>query len=238
MSVVVPGRRRFDAVLFDVGGVLTSPLGALMTGKLAESGLSGAEFLSFGLGPLDVDGDHPFHRIERGEISLAECEAGIQALIEAGGGTSTVRFPGRSEIATGLHPAPDMLALVAEVRRAGYQTAIVSNCIREWDGWSDIFDSTALVDVVIDSCQVGLRKPDPRIYALALTRLGGIDPSRAVFMDDFPWNLPSAQNLGITTVQCADQTVAAAELRALLELPPPAVPKQSGAETVMRDRSG
>ncbi len=211
-------RRRFDAVLFDVGGVLTSSLGALMAGKLAESGLSGAEFLSFGLGPLDVDGDHPFHRIERGEITMAECEEGIRALVAAAGGVATVRFPDRSDITAGLHPAPDMLALVEEVRAAGYKTAIVSNCIREWDGWSDVFDSSAYADVVIDSCQVGLRKPDRRIYELALERLGAVDPRRAVFVDDFPWNLPPAQNLGITTVHCADQAVAAAELRALLNM--------------------
>ena len=209
---------RFDAVLFDVGGVLTSSLGALMAGKLAESGMTGAEFLSFGLGPLDSDTDHPFHRAERGEITLAECEAGIQRLIEEAGRSWVPRFPDRVEIAAGLHAAPDMLALVGEVRAAGYKTAVVSNCIKEWDSWSDVLDSAAHVDVVIDSCQVGLRKPDPRIFELALHRLGGIDPTRAIFIDDFPWNLPPAQALGITTIHCGDHHATIAALRELLSL--------------------
>jgi len=57
-----------------------------------------------------------------------------------------------------------------------------------------------LFDVVIDSSEVGMRKPDPRIFELALTELGGIDPTRSVFLDDYPGNITAAEALGMLGV--------------------------------------
>ena len=51
--------------------------------------------------------------------------------------------------------------------------------------------------MVIDSSEVGLRKPDPRIFELALTQLGNIDPARSVFLDDYPGNIVAAEALGM-----------------------------------------
>lgn len=39
------------------------------------------------------------------------------------------------------------------------------------------------VDALVESCKVGLRKPDPRIYELICERLGAV-PSRVVYLDD------------------------------------------------------
>ena len=211
------GVRRFDAVLFDVGGVLTTSLGPIMAAKVGAAGMSFLDFLPFGLGPLETDTDHPFHRLERGEITLDAAESAIRLSLVAAGFTTPMSFPSKEEMFSGLHAVPEMLDLVAEVRAAGYATAIVSNCIEAWDGWSGVLDSDALVDVVIDSCRVGLRKPDRRIYELAMDRLEVV-PERKLFIDDFLWNIPAAQDLGITTVHCTDHTVAVSELRELLRL--------------------
>jgi putative hydrolase of the HAD superfamily len=214
--------RKFDAVLFDVGGVLTTSPAQIMAAKIEEfssTGITMIDFLPLGLGPLEVDdAHHPFHRLERGEITLVECETLIEELAANAGFNFPVRFPTKEEMFVGLRPVPEMLELVADVRAAGYATAIVSNCIVEWDGWSGVLDSSQVVDVVIDSCRVGLRKPDPRIYELALEQLGGIDPSRSVLVDDFAWNLPSAAALGISTVQVSSHAIAVNELRILLNL--------------------
>jgi len=51
--------------------------------------------------------------------------------------------------------------------------------------------------VVIDSSEVGMRKPDPRIFHLALEALGGVDPTRSVFLDDYPGNITAAEALGM-----------------------------------------
>ncbi len=53
-----------------------------------------------------------------------------------------------------------------------------------------------LFDVVVDSSEVGVRKPDPRIFELALAELGDVDPARSVFLDDFLGNVEAARRLG------------------------------------------
>ncbi len=77
----------------------------------------------------------------------------------------------------------DAPAVLSELRSRGVPTAVISNC----DHWTRVVvDAIALadkVDVVILSFEVGMCKPDARIYRLALDRLG-IEPRRAVFVDD------------------------------------------------------
>ena len=57
--------------------------------------------------------------------------------------------------------------------------------------------------VVIVSCDVGLRKPDPKIYKLALKKLK-LKPNQAVFVDNQEWNLKPAQKLGMKTILFKD----------------------------------
>ena len=51
--------------------------------------------------------------------------------------------------------------------------------------------------MVVDSCEEGIRKPDPRIFMIALDRLGVEFPERAVFLDDFDGNIDAARALGM-----------------------------------------
>ena len=84
--------------------------------------------------------------------------------------------------------------------KAQYKTGLLSNAfsnLREWiakEGkFSDAFD-----DMVI-SAEVGLMKPDPRIYQLALEQLE-VSPSEAIFVDDFLHNIDGAQSLGMHAI--------------------------------------
>ncbi len=76
--------------------------------------------------------------------------------------------------------------------------------------------------------QVGLAKPDPGIYQLALDRLG-LPPERCVFADDQAANLVPAVAAGIATVHVTDEAVAVDELTRQLGLrgltPPPRPPR-------------
>ena len=58
------------------------------------------------------------------------------------------------------------------------------------------------LDAVVLSCEVGLVKPDPAIFALALRRLGG-EPARAVLVDDVVEYLDAAARLGVRTRRMA-----------------------------------
>jgi putative hydrolase of the HAD superfamily len=73
-------------------------------------------------------------------------------------------------------------------------------------------------DDVIPHRRVGLRKPDPRIYALACRELG-VEPARTAFLDDIGRNLKPARELGMATLKVDDPGRALRELGALLGFP-------------------
>jgi putative hydrolase of the HAD superfamily len=90
-------------------------------------------------------------------------------------------------------------ALLTHLRRLRDRAtiAIVSNA---WpDTRARIADAGLhdLADAVVLSCEVGYAKPDPRIYAIALHRVGA-DPTRALFIDDTPRHVDAARSLGMT----------------------------------------
>jgi HAD superfamily hydrolase (TIGR01509 family) len=61
--------------------------------------------------------------------------------------------------------------------------------------WRESFPFTSF-DVVVDSSDVGLRKPDPRIYAELLHR-SDTTAQQLIFIDDLPENVDAATDLGI-----------------------------------------
>jgi len=73
-----------------------------------------------------------------------------------------------------------------------------------------------LFEVIVDSSAVGMRKPDPRIYHMALDQLG-VAPERSVFLDDAPGNIAAARAIGMHAILVEDDhTLAFAELDRLL----------------------
>jgi putative hydrolase of the HAD superfamily len=93
----------------------------------------------------------------------------------------------------------DMVALIRRVKRR-YKTGLLSNSSIEYL-WSiiDRHDLEALFDVITVSAEVGLIKPDPRIFEHILGRLD-VKAEEAVFIDDNPRNTAAAGKLGITGV--------------------------------------
>jgi putative hydrolase of the HAD superfamily len=116
----------------------------------------------------------------------------------------------------GSGPEHDMLEAVLRARRSGVRTGLVSNSwgTRRYDRerLAELFDG------VVISGDVGIRKPAPEIYELGAERIG-VAPSECVFVDDLPFNLQPAAELGMATVHhtSAEQTIT--ELEALLEVP-------------------
>ena len=72
-----------------------------------------------------------------------------------------------------------------------------------------------LFDVVVDSSEVGCRKPEPEIYALTTERLG-VPADEIVYLDDFLANIEGARLAGWQTIHVTDPLVALDELDALL----------------------
>lgn len=98
-----------------------------------------------------------------------------------------------------------------------YQTALLSNAWpnlrtaieKEWE-IDDAFD------VMIISAEVGIVKPDPKIYLRALEALG-VKPEASVFLDDFIENIEGAQAVGMRAIHFQNPDQALAELNQLLE---------------------
>ncbi len=79
--------------------------------------------------------------------------------------------------------------------------------MRALGAWRDLADWEALVDVVIDSCDVGMRKPEARIFLYACSQLD-VDPRHAVFFDDMQANVDGAEAAGLTAILVEDAAVA------------------------------
>ncbi len=201
-----------DAVIFDFAGVLSTSPTTKMVERAEAFGVDLATFVPVVMGPLDVDSDHPYHELERGRITMDEFDAAIEPYWRELGVTEAPTIPRGDELLAMIEPVEEMLDAARTIRAAGLRTAIVTNNTREWGGWRAAWNADELVDVVIDSSEVGLRKPDPAIFELALERLGGPRPERTLYLDDFPWNVAAGEAFGLRTMHVTDPVTAAAAL--------------------------
>ena len=67
-------------------------------------------------------------------------------------------------------------------------------------------------DHVLESSKLGIRKPDARIYQLAIKKIG-LSPSEIVYFDDLGINLKPARNLGVRTIKVLSKDQLINELR-------------------------
>jgi putative hydrolase of the HAD superfamily len=205
----------YRAVIFDLGGVVfPSPFEAFdaydhgndlkkgtMRALIRRSSETGA-----------------WAALERGELGM---DAFVEALeaeaLAAGFRLDARRLMGL--IGSALGPRVEMATAIDSIRRAGLRTAALTN------NWSDErhgsspsrLHESGMFDVIVESAVEGLRKPDPRIYALALARLNVL-ASETVFLDDLGMNLKPARDMGMTTIKVVDPHDALAELEAILGL--------------------
>jgi len=196
-----PGRR--DGLLVDFGGVLTTSVFASFAAFCRAEGLdAGALRDAF---RADPRARRLLEDLETGRLDPAAFSA---ALGERLGLADATDLPRR--LFAELRPDPAMIAAVRRVRAAGVRTGLVSNSWGDATAYDVLPDG--LFDATVISSEVGLRKPDPAIYALGAQRIG-VPPERCVFVDDLGGNLKPAAALGMATVRHvrADETIAALE---------------------------
>jgi epoxide hydrolase-like predicted phosphatase len=80
----------------------------------------------------------------------------------------------------------------------------------------DLWDIADVFDEIVISAEIGLAKPDPRIYHLILNRLD-VKPQQAVFIDDFITNIEAAKALGLETIHFTSSAEVQSQLLSLLE---------------------
>jgi epoxide hydrolase-like predicted phosphatase len=194
-------------VLFDFAGVLTSsPWGAMTA--------AGGGDLELLIGSYEEDGDHPWHRVERGEISIADWVTEVTAEADRRG--AAVDFSVLQQLLGEMTVHQQVVERIRELRAEGYRTALITNNVREASAtWRALIPVDELFDVVVDSCEVGMRKPNPAIFQHTLGLLGRA-PEEAVFLDDSPGNVAGAKVAGLAGIHVADPDEALAELDRLL----------------------
>lgn len=210
--------RRFDAVLFDLGGVVfPSPFEAWAEYE-RELGIE----VGFIRTVVARSGEHgAWARHERGEIDLAGFCAAFEAECLAAGpqGSSVSAAEVMRRLMSRPHPRAEMLAAIGRIREDQRRVgALTNNVVPMAETDSDALSVLGpLFDVIVESSVEGLRKPDPAIYHLACDRLG-VAAERTVFLDDLGVNLKPARALGMHTIKVIESQAALAELADALEI--------------------
>jgi putative hydrolase of the HAD superfamily len=128
---------------------------------------------------------------------------------------STLEHLIESDLASWTHYRDEVWAMAHAFREAGGLTGFLSNSGPEMMARVRADRSPeSRFDVVVVSCEVDLAKPDPRIYELALSRLG-VKAGQALFVDDREDNIEGAARLGLRTLHFVDDQ-AVEKLRALI----------------------
>ncbi len=93
----------------------------------------------------------------------------------------------------------ELLRFALKIKKHGYKTAILSDqwYLSKKALFPKIFYKGFNATVV--SCDVGMRKPNPKIYMLVLKRLKS-KPKETVFIDNQRWNIVPAKSLGMKTI--------------------------------------
>lgn len=213
-----------EAVFFDFGGVFIDSPFAMAGDAAARLGVEADTLIEVVFGPYDADTDHPWHRVERGELAFEAARVEIAALATASG-FEIDPFAVLADL-VGSHQVRDfMVDAVRDLRALGIRTGVITNNIAEFGStWRAMVPVDELFDDVVDSSAVGVRKPGAAIFHLACERLG-VAPGAAAFIDDFQGNVDGAVAAGLRAVCCGysvDTTRAA--LAELLEIVSPSAP--------------
>ncbi len=203
------------AVLFDLGGVLTTGPFEGFARYEREAGLPAGLIRQINSTNPDTNA---WARFERGEVDLA----GFCELFAAEGRALGHEVdPMRVLAAIRGEVRPEMVEAV-RFCRTRYKTAALTNNFAPSaqgpprEGTSQF---TELFDVVIESSRVGVRKPDPRFYRIACDAVG-VEPHEAVFLDDLGINLKPARAMGMHTIKVVNGHQAVAELYGILGVAP------------------
>ena len=202
---------RFQAVIFDLGGVLLrSPLPAI-TRYESEAGLPPGLIgrLVNAQGP-----DGPWAQLERGELEPEAFSNAFSRLAQTAGhhldGLALLNHIWEETVVR-----EDMLAAVRKLRSIGLRTAALTNAWVTPNHPSRVEPLRPEFNCVLESFRLGTRKPERLIYELACRCLA-VAPAKTIFLDDFGSNLKQARAMGMTTLKVSNPVAALAELERLV----------------------
>jgi putative hydrolase of the HAD superfamily len=196
---------RYAGLLVDWGGVLTTDLFAAFRSFCELEGLEPDAVRQ--IFRRDAACRELLIALETGAVAEEDFERQFAAYlgVEASGLID--------RLFAGSGPDVDMIEAVRRARAAGVRTGLVSNSwgVRRYPRGllAELFDGAVI------SGEVGIRKPAPEIYSLGAQSIG-LAPDACVFVDDLPFNLEPAAELGMATVHHRSAGETLSELESLL----------------------
>jgi putative hydrolase of the HAD superfamily len=194
-----------SALLIDWGGVLTSNLFASFHAYCMKAGIPPESLM--GRFRTDPAARELLVALEQGELEEDAFELQFAAQL---GVSPDGLIDG---LFAGVHPDTAMVQAVAKARAAGVRTALVSNSWGVHRYPHELFDE--LFDGVVISAEEGIRKPSRHMYELGAQRAGA-RPEECVYVDDLPFNLTPAQDMGMATIHHSSAEKTIPELERLL----------------------
>ncbi len=196
---------RVDTVLLDAGGVLLdldyAYLRRLLDARghaVGEAALARAEALA----RSEVD-----RRIRDGGRAVNVWRDYFQVLLSHAGAPVAIREPiidalwdAHQHVGLWTAPIPGALDAVREIKLLGFRLGVVSNAEGRVERDLSAAGYDGLFGAVVDSHLVGVEKPDPAIFRIALERLGAT-PETAIYLGDVPAiDVEGARAAGIAPV--------------------------------------
>jgi len=181
--------QRRTALLIDWGGVLTTNLFTSFQAYCEAVGIEPE--LLMGRFRRDPEARDLLVALEKGQLSEPDFERQFAQLLEVGpDGLIDGLF-------AGVKADTAMVQAVRLAHQSGVRTALVSNSWGVHRYPHDLFEE--LFDGVVISGEEGIRKPSKRMYELGAER-AGVSASDCVYVDDLPFNLTPAEELGMAPV--------------------------------------
>jgi putative hydrolase of the HAD superfamily len=199
--------RRYRGLLIDYGGVLTSNLFDSFNEFCRQEGLESQAIATQFRG--DPAARELLIGLETGAIPEADFEQQFAGMLGVQATGLIDRLFG------GSRPDEPMLDAVLHARQAGIHTGLISN---SWG--TSRYDRAKLAELfegIVISGEEGMRKPAPEMYTLGAQRIG-VAPESCVYVDDLPFNLAPAAELGMATVHHVSSEQTIAELERLLRV--------------------
>lgn len=195
------GRSRYRALIIDWGGVMTNPIVDTVRAWLEVEDIDYNHYADV-MRPWVVaayaEADrNPIHALERGECTIEEFERELAARLVCRDGRPVVAEGLLARMFAATAPSDPMYAAVYAVREAGVLTGLLSNSWGVGDYPRHLFPG--MFDAVVISAEVGMRKPEERIFRHAVEQLG-LQPEDCVFVDDLEANVTAAEAIGMTGV--------------------------------------
>jgi putative hydrolase of the HAD superfamily len=211
-----PSGSGIEAIVCDFGGVLTTPLLGSFMAFQDETGISTEDLGKALQASADEEGENPLYKLERGQITEPEFLEGLSLALEPLLGHRPHLHRFKEIYFEALHPNEEMIALMRELKDAGYRMAMLTNNVQEWEPlWRSMLPVDEIFETVVDSGFVGVRKPEGRIYEITLERLD-LPGESCLFIDDFEHNCEGARAFDINAVHFRDNEQAIPEIRRAL----------------------